>query len=141
MRLVTACVLTLVVCCWAWPETSASLKQSLSRQRFSGELAGNVHVTRLGSLVCSGKNLQVLYYEWEESHPPGAAIHAQYRILFMDAGSHYLGSYVVEDRPTKVGPTSIRFGYPERLENSIGCNKQGLPSRVLLNGELQVFSK
>jgi hypothetical protein len=71
--------------CAHQPNTRA-LTTLLAQQGFSGELHGNVHFTPLGTLACHGKKLQTFFYEWEQSNPPGKAIHATHRILFIAPG-------------------------------------------------------
>jgi hypothetical protein len=134
--------LQLEICCALqldpWKE---NLKLTLSSQGFSGELQGRVSFNRLGVLKCGTKSLEVVFYGWEETKPPGKAIHASYRVLFLESGEHYLGSYVVGDRPTLRNSRALVFDYPRDLGNIIGCNENGLPSRVQLNGELEELAK
>jgi len=112
-----------------------SLRDQLAKQGFTGMLEGKVHFFRLGTLQCNNTKLSVYYYEWEESHPPGKAIHAAYRILFMSPTFDYLGSYHVSDRPIKTGPSTISFNYPEADGNILQCDVDGLPKQVLLDGD------
>jgi hypothetical protein len=129
-----------VATCPAQTTSDKALKGLLQEQGFTGQLTGEITFTHLGGIGCSGKHLQVYYYEWEESNPPGRAIHQSKRIIFVDK-KRYLGSYIVEDRPTKIGSDSLRFDYTENLGNEFKCDRDGLPNSVLLNGEPQVFAK
>jgi hypothetical protein len=117
------------------------LKKSLEWQGFSGQLSGNVHFTHLGELGCNAKKFRVLYYTWEETNPPGKAIHAQNRIVLLGDDGNYAGSYIVDDRPAKALPNALVFGYEDKLGNEIQCNAHGLPKNVLLDGELRDLIK
>lgn len=120
-------------------ESSARLKKELASQHFSGVLEGNVRFTTLGRLSCGSNSLQVVFYEWEESSPPGAAVHSSYRVILMH-GPTYLGSYVVADKPSIQGD-ELRFPYSEN-GNSIKCGIDGAPPKeVLLDGENLSLSK
>jgi hypothetical protein len=114
---------------------TTDLKRLLTEQGFSGSLTSEARFTEIGDLACNTRKLRLIYYEWEESNPPGNAIHAQYRILFIGDKSKYIGSYIVEDRPTTILSDALVFGYEGKLGNKIQCNAQGLPKTVLLNGE------
>ena len=134
--LLLSCVLT------AQPHPATSdLKRMLAEQGFTGELKGKVRFSSLGRLTCNARKLQVLYYEWEESNPPGNAIHSQYRILFLGNESKYVGSYAVDDRPIAVGPDALLFHYEKDRGNKVQCNAHGLPNEVLLNGEPHALFK
>lgn len=149
MRLIVlrylAGILTLaqLVACFAIAQKTGdkALKELLSKQGFTGELKGKVNFDSLGSLQCNADKLQVFYYEWEESHPPGFAIHASYRVIFIGKGNRYLGSYAVEDQPKIVGSLALIFDYPAKLGNTIRCDPSGLPKSVLLDGELPELEK
>ena len=118
---------------------SPNLKQQLASQQFSGTLDGNVKFTSLGAVHCGAENLHVIFYEWNESPPPGEAVHASYRIIVMD-GERYLGSYVVQDKP-KLQDGVLRFPYSADGD-SIGCGREGvLPGKVLLDGEIVPLAK
>lgn len=112
-----------------------NLKKTLASQGFSGQLTGKVHFTLLGDLACNTQKFRAFYYEWEESNPPGKAIHAQYRVLLIDMRGNYTGSYVVEDRPVRVTPNALVFPYEERLGNKIQCDADGWPESVILNDQ------
>jgi hypothetical protein len=114
-----AVVLTLLLLGWASHASAQAggrenLKHLLAKQGFSGLLTGDIRLSELGNLACNGKTYRVVYYEWYESHPRGEAIHASFRLLLLDGGTRYVGSYIVEDRPTKVTPISIVFDYPRQ---------------------------
>jgi hypothetical protein len=115
------------------------LKEQLHAQHFSGLLEGNVSFTTLGTIHCGGKNLGVIFYEWYESSPKGAAIHASYRVILMDSAK-YIGSYVVADKP-QIHSDKLLFPY-DAYGNSISCGTNGvLPQKVLLNGEIIPLAK
>ena len=117
-----------------------SLRDILSKQGFTGQLYGNVKVTftRLGVMKCNTARLQVYYYVGEETNPPGRAIHASYRLLFIE-NSNYLGQYVVSDRPVLVKPDLLRFQVSEKDGNSLGCDREGLPKSLILDGESRIL--
>ena len=124
------------------PHTSASsLKHLLAQQGFTGLLEGKVAFSRLGRLDCGTGKLEVFYYSWEESHPPGLAIHASYRVVLLEDGSKYVGSYQVQDRPARSTRTAILFNYPEGDGNTISCDGDSLPQSVVLNGEFEILEK
>src|ERR1039458_1811378 len=54
-----------------------ALKRLLAKGGFSGELNGKVRLTQLGTIQCGQTGYAVIYYEWEESNPPGAAIRSE----------------------------------------------------------------
>ena len=115
--------------------TFAKLRNLLESQGFSGGFKGKVRISRLGEMDCGGSKLQVYYYTWEETHHPGLAIHAAYRILFLKNSTTYLGQYKVEDKPKLLKPNKLVFNYSESDGNSIQCDQNGLPESVLTNGE------
>jgi len=124
------------------PRTSTStLKQLLAQQGFTGALEGKITIKRLGVFNCGSRTLEVFYHTWEESHPPGKAIHAAYRIVFLEDGDKYVGQYMVQDPPTKITRTAIVFGYPASDENTIQCEGNSLPVGVTLNGEGRVLGR
>lgn len=135
MRLFLTSILVTAMLCLpkANGESSAKLKKELADQHFSGVLDGKVKFTTLGQLSCGGSSLQVIFYEWEESSSPGAAVHSSYRVILMH-GPTYLGSYAVADKPNIQGD-ELRFPYTEN-GNSIKCGIDGAPPKeVLLDGE------
>lgn len=138
--LITSTILMAMLCSpTANGETSAKLKKELASQHFSGVLEGKVKLTTLGQLSCGSVRLQAVFYEWEESSPPGEAVHSSYRVILM-RGSTYLGSYAVEDRPTIQGD-ELKFPYTEN-GNSIKCSAHGAPPKeILLDGENVSFAK
>jgi len=84
-------------------------------------------------MKCSSKTLQVYYYTWEETNPPGRAIHFSQRLIFIE-NRNYLGHYVIGDRPILVKRDSLRFPYSKEGGNSIRCDPEGLPGSVQLEG-------
>lgn len=118
------------------PHTStSSLKRLLVQQGFTGELQGKVAFSRLGILDCGSRKLEVFYYSWEESHPPGLAIHASYRVILLEHGNKYVGSYHVADPPARMTQTAILFNYSKKDGNTIACEDEDLPQSVMLDGE------
>ncbi|MDE3201048.1 MAG: hypothetical protein KGN79_09010 [Acidobacteriota bacterium] len=116
------------------------LKDVLSKQGFTGMLNDEAHFSKIGFLTCGVDRYQVFCYEWSESHQPSLAIHAQYRVLFVENGSKYVGSYVVQDHPKKISHDAVIFRPAGRDSNEIKCGANGLPGKVFLNGtESELF--
>jgi hypothetical protein len=112
-----------------------SLRDILSKQGFSGLLQGKkITYKYLGNMKCNSAMLQVYYYTWEETNPAGLAIHASYRLIFIE-NSNYLGQYVIADHPVLIKPDSLRFPYSKEDGNTIQCDQEGLPKSLLLNGD------
>ena len=82
MRVLLAVVL-LSVTSGAQKTDTNSLRDILSKQGFTGLLKGKVTFNLLGNMRCNSAVLQVYDYTWEETNPPGRAIHASYRLLFV----------------------------------------------------------
>jgi len=119
--------------------SSFDLRKELAAQQFSGVLNHDVKFTTLGELHCGANPLQVVFYEWYESSPPGKAIHSSYRVILM-RGTTYIGSYVVEDKP-RIQGDKILFPYASD-GNSVRCTADGVPpQRVLLDGEFVPLEK
>ncbi|MGP8270676.1 MAG: hypothetical protein ACLQLH_11460 [Terracidiphilus sp.] len=137
MKASICCLLLLSVSVFAQiPRTlTSTLKQLLAQQGFSGALEGKIAIKRLGVFHCGSRTLEVFYHTWEESNPPGKAIHAAYRIIFLEGGNKYVGQYKVQDPPTTITRTAIVFAYPAGDGNTIECEGDSLPKEVLLNGE------
>jgi len=135
----------LLLCCSLFAERAGAgahhLRRLLAEQGFSGELRGKVTIAQLGVLGCGNDEFQVFYYSWEESNPPGKAIHANYRILFLKSGNTYVGSYSTSDRHPKVKGREIRFEDSTDQGNVIACNEDGLPKTVVLDGERRLLTK
>ncbi|MDR3753887.1 MAG: hypothetical protein P4K93_09545 [Terracidiphilus sp.] len=110
-----------------------SLREILSKQGFTGLLQGKITFKFLGNMRCSSAALGVYYYTWEETNPPGRAIHFSQRLIFIENQS-YLGQYVIADRPTLIKADSLRFPYPKDDGNTIQCDQNGLPELVHLGG-------
>jgi hypothetical protein len=142
-RMLTAIICLTVLTCYAFSNDSATnaLKRSLAKQGFTGTLTGKVKISKVGVIAVGDTKYQIFYYEWQESNPPGLAIHASQRIILMKGAGQYIGFYRVEGPPTKVGPQSILFDHPESLGNSISFDKNGPPTRVRLSGELYDLEK
>lgn len=119
---------------------SKSLKDILSKQGFTGLLQGKVAFTLLGDMKCNSAVLQVYYYTWEETNPPGRAIHASYRLIFIE-NRNYLGQYVVSDRPALVKPDTVRFPVSQEDGNTLKCSQEGLPKSLYLDGGDRVLSR
>ena len=143
MKASICCLLILSASIFAQsPCTSTrTLKQLLAQQGFSGALEGKITIKRLGIFHCGSRPLEVSYHTWEESHPPGKAIHAAYRIIFLENGNKYLGQYMVQYPPTKMTRSAIIFDYPEDDGRIIECEGDSLPKQVTLNGADRVLGK
>jgi hypothetical protein len=142
-RIITlfACIQFAIGSITAQEPSEHSLKGLLLKQGFSGQLEGNIQFKKLGWMDCNARKLQSIYYRWEESNPPGLAIHINQRVVFMDQDGKYLGSYVVDDIPTKTAADTLSFKYLPKLGNVIRCNRDGLPASILLNGESRTLAK
>ena len=121
-------------------QDTKSLKDILSKQGFTGLLQGKVTLTLLGNMKCTSAALQVYYYTWEETNPPGRAIHFSQRLIFIE-NRNYVGQYVVSDRPVLVKRELLRFHYSKDDGNTIECDQEGLPKSLLLNGGDIVFER
>jgi len=117
-----------------------SLRDILARQGFSGELRGKVTFSRLGTFKCNAEKLQVFYYTWEETNPPGRAIHFSQRLIFIEK-QNYIGHYVISDRPLLVEPDLLRFPVSREDGNALRCDKDGLPKSLYLDGGGRVFER
>jgi hypothetical protein len=115
-----------------------SLKDILSQQGFTGLLQGKVTFKYLGNMKCNSVALRAYYYTWEETNPPGRAVHASYRLIFIEKRD-YVGQYVVSDRPFLVKPDMLRFQVSEEDRNSLRCDPNGLPKSLILDGESRVL--
>ena len=117
--------------------TKQDLKRLLAEQGFSGTFTSEARFTHIGEFDCNGRQLHVFSYAWEQLKRP---YHAQYRVLFVDDGGKYLGSYVVMDHPIKTGPKAIVVPSDNGRSDKIQCDAAGLPEAVLLNGsETELF--
>jgi hypothetical protein len=139
-RLVVALLIIQAVTCAAQKLSDKALKSLLREQGFTGELTGKISFIRLGKIGCGAQDLHTFYYSWLESNSPGLAIHQSQRIIFVEKG-RYLGSYIVEDRPSNISTDALRFNYPEKLGNEIKCDQEGLPKSLVLNGEPEILAK
>ncbi|HME57215.1 MAG TPA: hypothetical protein VKF63_02680 [Terracidiphilus sp.] len=110
-----------------------SLREILFKQGFTGSLQGKIAFHRLGTMKYNSSMLQVYYYTWEETNPPGRAIHFSQRLIFIE-NSNYLGQYVIADRPVLIKPDSLRFPYTKEDGNTIQCDQEGLPESVHMDG-------
>ena len=115
-----------------------SLRDILSKQGFTGLLRGKVTFSLLGTMKCNSAILHVYYYFWEESNPPGKAIHSSQRFIFLKNGN-YLGQYVIADRPSLIKPDLLQFPNSGEDGNSIKCDREGLPGSVILDGQSTVL--
>ena len=118
--------------------STKSLKDILSKQGFSGELKGKITFALLGEMKCGSKMLRVYYYTWEETNPPGHAIHFIQRLIFIE-NREYRGQYVVSDRPVLVKPDKLRFPVSGGDRNSLKCDQDGLPESFILDDESPVL--
>jgi hypothetical protein len=87
--------------CLARAQSKPALVPILRQQGFTGSLTGDIHFTELGPLHCAESNFRVVYFEWYGPANPGSH-RAQYRILFLEGGDRYVGSYVIRDRPASM---------------------------------------
>ena len=110
-----------------------SLKDILASQGFSGVLHGKIAFAFLGNMKCNPAEIQVYDYTWEETNPPGRAVHFSQRLIFIH-DQKYLGQYVIEDRPTLTRSGLLRFPYSKELGNTIQCKRGGLPESVYVDG-------
>lgn len=110
-----------------------SLRKILTEQGFTGSLQGKVRFNHLGKMKCNSAMLQVYYYTWEETNPPGRAIHFSQRLIFIQE-RNYLGQYVIPDRPVLINSDFLLFPYSKDDGNTIQCNQEGLPESVNLDG-------
>ncbi|HEV2272932.1 MAG TPA: hypothetical protein VGR96_02135 [Acidobacteriaceae bacterium] len=117
-----------------------TLRDILSKQGFSGELHGRVTFSRLGTIKCNTEELQVFYYTWEETNPPGRAVQFSRRLIFIEK-QNYIGQYVISDRPVLVKPDLLRFPVSEADGNALRCDQEGLPKSAYLDGEGRTFER
>ena len=113
-----------------------SLRDILAKQGFSGELQGKITLSLLGTIKCNDEGLQVFYYTWEETNPPGRAIHFSQRLIFIEK-QNYIGHYVISDRPILVKPDLLRFLVSKEDGNVLRCDQDGLPKSLYLDGVRQ----
>ena len=105
----------------AIPQSKRELIRMLQQQGFKGALSGDIHFTTIGTLHCPSSNFQVIHFEWfGPAHP--SAHRAQYRILFLQEGRRYVGSFVVMGGPVSIRNNSVRFTYDESSDNAITCS-------------------
>jgi len=129
-----------------FPQTqSSNLRRLLAKQGFCCYIRAKdgVTLTELGHMACGSKSLRAVYYEWQEQHPRGDAVHASYRLIFMD-GNVYLGNYEVtgtDGFPSIVGKKLIQFSSQENGENRVGCEAGELPKHAWLGGESRSLFK
>jgi arylsulfatase A-like enzyme len=120
--------------CMARAQSKPALAQILREQGFSGALTGDIHFTPLGTLHCAKSSFQVVRFEWYGPANPGSH-RAQYRIIFLEGGNHYVGSLIVEgDRPVSVKHNSVQFGYDQTSGDTMTCADIGPEKKVLLDG-------
>ena len=129
-----------VTMCGASAQSKRALIHILRGQGFTGALTGDIHFTRLGTLRCPKNEYRVIYFEWYGPAHPGSH-RAQYRLLFLDGGNRYEGSYVISDKPVSTGHDSILFGYDKAAGNVITCSEIGLGESVQLDGSWIPFAK
>lgn len=115
---------------------TSDLRQLLATQGFSGytKAKDGAVFTELGHMACGSKPLRVVLYDWTDPHPIGEFPHGAYRIIFIDKDV-YLGSYLVDDKPSKIGKDFILF--PNRADwgNRFVCEMGELPKKTWLNGD------
>jgi hypothetical protein len=133
-------IVLLLVTSTAQKLDTKSLRDILSKQGFSGELQGKVTFSRLGTIKCNAGELQVFYYTWEETNPPGRAIHFSQRLIFIEK-QNYIGQYVISDRPVLVKPDFLRFPVSEENGNVLRCDQEGLPKSLYLDGGDRILER
>ena len=112
-------------------QSKRELIRTLQQQGFTGALSGDIHFTTVGNLRCPSGNFQVIYFEWYGPAHPGSH-RAQYRILFLEGGRRYMGSYIVMGGPVSIRNNSVLFTYDESSENVITCSAIGTGESVEL---------
>jgi hypothetical protein len=113
----------------------------LKEQGFTGVLSGKITLSYLGNLNCNSAKYFVYNYEWEGPHRGQNAVHFIDRLILISTNGEYAGHYVVEDPPTSVGPSTIRFNYSNDAGNEIACDAKGLPKTVILDGSQSDLEK
>lgn len=126
--------------CTARAQSKAELVRILRQQGFTGALTGDIHFTPLGTLNCAESNFRVVYFEWSGPAHPGSH-RAQYRVIFLEGGNRYVGSYAITDRPVSVSHNSVLFSYDQTSGNAITCAEIGPEKHVLLDGGWESFFK
>jgi hypothetical protein len=121
-------------------QSKSALIRILREQGFTGALSGDIHFTPLGTLHCPASEYRVIYFEWYGPANPGSH-RAQYRLLFLEGGKRYVGSYVIRDKPVSVGQGTILFGYDKASGNVIGCSDIGTGESAQLDGGGATFEK
>ncbi len=108
-----------------------ALIRILQHQGFTGALSGDIHFTTVGNLHCPASNFQVVYFEWYgPAHP--SSHRAQYRILFLEDGNRYVGSYIAMGGPVSISNNSVLFTYDESSTNVITCAAFGPDESIQL---------
>jgi hypothetical protein len=126
--------------CMATAQKNRALVRMLQEQGFTGALRGDIHFTTLGTLRCAKSNFRVVYFEWYGPAHPGSH-RAQYRLLFLEGGDRYVGSYVIRDKPVLNRSDSVLFGYDNASGNVIKCSEIGSGKSVQLDGDWVLFEK
>ena len=143
MRQITILLLALIIggpMGVASTQSKRALIRTLQSQGFTGALTGDIHFTTLGNLHCSKTQFRVIYFEWYGPANPGSH-RAQYRLLFLEGGSQYVGSYAITNKPLSVRDDAILFGFANDAGNAITCADVEQRKAVLLDGDLQSFFK
>jgi hypothetical protein len=117
-----------------------SLKNLLAKQGFTGALDGKITIKRLGVLHCGSRQFESFYHTWEQSNPPGAR-HAAYRVVLVEEGSKYVGSYRVPESPARITRSAILFNFEDEDGNIIQCDGDNPPASVVLDGEFSTLFK
>jgi hypothetical protein len=116
------------------PISVQHLKSLLRNQGFTGALEGDVTFTFLGDIACGTEKYRVFYFVWTQTRPRGVAMHGQQRLILIGKRERYAGSYLINDRPTKVEHNAIIFPYDAKDGNEIRCEQGVLPEDALLGG-------
>lgn len=112
-------------------QSRRELIRILQEQGFKGALSGDIHFTTVGTLHCPSNNFRVIHFEWFGPAHPGSH-RAQYRLLFLQDGRRYVGSFVVMGGPVSIRNNSVRFTYDESSDNVITCSALGPDGSVEL---------
>jgi len=123
------------------PISVQHLKSLLRNQGFSGALEGDVTFTYLGEFGCGTEEFRVFHFVWTQTRPHGVAMHGQQRLILIGNKERYAGSYVINDRPTKVESNAIKFTYDAKNGNEIRCEEGSLPEAAWLDGDNDPLEK
>lgn len=101
---------------------------------FGGVLDQLVSIEHLGDIKSGAFNYSVYYYYRDGNH--GTHI-----VIIMEDGCGYFGSYWVNDRPLRVSGQDVIFDAPVSSGNVIRFTGISPPARVVIDGEVEDFSR